>query len=482
MSVTYDSFLEQITLLTVDIETTGINYDAIAVNNPRLVGENGTQSFWPSTKDAAKKMLMTRNPDITKEQADMIFDSEKELNDKEEAREERRRRKEEERALSREERQALSTAEKEKKRKDREDRRQKRKEQRQKRIKAYKETYKKKIEEWKKEAKENLRAIKDGLLQIWNGFLDIVKRLVKTIIQTASGIVGIIQIIIAPPYNVPNAIKQTMDLIESYLNILKAIKDLNPYFRIFQIMPIFIDKTRLKILAKIFQPIVQGLRKFFVPIQKFNKLLTDLFKWLSNFLNRNRESIFRRATKKLKKLGHLYRPWFIHPQMKGKISIVGIEIPNPFFPGKIRGDFYPTNSEREYPCYAFEDEDIDEIQGLLDTFEVGFEDDKERNAVVRYRRKYSEDAKDLSLASGFDFGQEIDFDSFDFESIANDFDNIPETEIEVEDEDGFIYDIELPDGTIVRNVSEAGIEFYQQNYILKYLNAVSQAVKDATSV
>ncbi len=326
----------------------------------------------------------------------------------------------------------------------------------------------------KEEAKQMLRTIKDSLLKIVNGFIDIVKRLITAIILTATGIAGIIQIIVAPPWNVANAISQTMKIIMSYLDILKAIQELNPYFKIFQIIPIFVSKARIKILSTIFTPIIKGLRAFFLPIKLFNNLIIKLMNWIQSFLANNRAKIFRRATRKLKKLGHLYRFWLIDPKS------------GDLLPGRIRGDYYGVGSTEgvEYPCYAFEEEDIDEIQGLLDNFIVGFEGNKSQNRVVAYRRKFSSDASDLAKAAGFDFGTEIDFDSFDFGKLATDFEKIPNIETEVdprEDEDRFIYDIELPDGTIIQNVTEEGIEYYRENYILKYLNAVSQAIDKANA-
>ncbi len=477
-SVTYDKFQKQLEGLRQDLATSGINFDAIPPLPIDLKG--GTASFFPSLKDAAKQMLRQKNPEITKDQADLIFDSEKEIEAKDEEKEKKRREKEEFKALPKEQQEAISEAEKQKRREERDKRRAKRREERRRKIKEYKKIYDQKIEEWKKYAREQLKAIKDSLLAIFTGFIDIVKRLITAIVTTASGIAGIIQIIVAPPWNVANAITQTMKIIECYLNIIKSIQDLNPYFRIFDIMPTFIAKEKLKVISTIFNPIIVGLRAFFIPIKKFNELILKLLKWIQDFLNKRKPGIFRKATKQLKKLGHLYKTWLLHPQMKGKISIVGIEIPQPFFPGSLRGDFYPSNSEREYPCYAFEEEDVDEIQGLLDTFIVGFEGGPS-NRVVAYRRKPSQDATDLAKASLLGLGEDLDFESFDFESIADQFEKLPQVEVEVETEsdDGFIYDIELPDGTIIQNITEEGVEFYKQNYILKYVNAVSQAIQGA---
>lgn len=466
----------------------------------------GGKSLLLPNKDAAKKMLMMRNPDITKEQADMMFDSEKELMDKEEQREKKRREKEEQRALSREERKAISDAEKEKKRQEREARNAKRKEERKQRIKKYKELYKAKIEELKKEAKNLKQTIKDALHKLWEGFKDLIKRIYQAIVKTGAAIAGISVVITAPPWNVPNGIDQLMNVIENYLNVLKAIKELKPQMHPFDMIPLVTDKKSLRIIASIFNPLIKGLRLFYKPIKFMNQLITKALDWLGKFLKSRRESIFRKATRKLKKLGHLYRFWFIHPNMKGEKDLGIVSIPFPFLPGTIRGDYYGVGSRPgvEYPCYAFEEEDLDEIQGLLDTFICGFTRDKSRNRVVAYRRKFTKEAKDLAILAGKGFGDEIDFASFDFEAAAKDFadvDNsntgtnllatagitetvgdVSDDDINLDVQDSFIYDIELPDGSIIQNITEEGIEYYRQNYLLKYLNAATQSYQIASSL
>ncbi len=84
MAYTYDNLLSEISFLDKDIESSGINWDAIP--RPPDFGQAGfmgrTASFWPTKKEAAKRLLMMRNPDITRKQADMIFDSEKDLNER----------------------------------------------------------------------------------------------------------------------------------------------------------------------------------------------------------------------------------------------------------------------------------------------------------------------------------------------------------------------------------------------------------------
>jgi hypothetical protein len=137
-------------------------------------------------------------------------------------------------------------------------------------------------------------------------------------------------------------------------------------------------------------------------------------------------------------------------------------------------------------CSSFDEDDVEEIQGLLDTFIVGFEGDQRRNRVVAYRKKITIDARELAALTGKTFDEDYDFSELDLDDIANQLENVQMPEIVTDDdipdadiEDRFVYDLELPDGTIIQNITEDGIEYYNQNYILKYVNAFTQSVQEA---
>jgi hypothetical protein len=205
--------------------------------------------------------------------------------------------------------------------------------------------------------------------------------------------------------------------------------------------------------------LITTLRAYWAPI----KLLKELIQKFLNFLGQQLKSllpgIFRKATRRLKKLGHLY-----------KFNL--LKLP----PDYTRGDFYPVNEGegRKYACYSYEDEDIDEIQSLLDQYIIGFEGNKANNRVIGYRIKPNEVPDE--------FGFKVnDFTEIDFEKLAADLDNfeIPDFNVDVEPEEKFIYDIELPDGTIIKNISEEGLDFFKENYVLRYMNAVTQSITDA---
>jgi hypothetical protein len=81
-----------------------------------------------------------------------------------------------------------------------------------------------------------------------------------------------------------------------------------------------------------------------------------------------------------------------------------------------------------------------------------------------------------------EFARGKDFSDIDLRALADELENpdIPEINTDdIEIEDRFIYDIELPDGTIVKNITEEGIDFYRENYILRYMNAFTQSIQAA---
>jgi len=478
----YDKFLDNMRLFESDIYST--EFDITNIQGLSLL---------LGTIEAVKKLLRMKNPELTEDQADIIASPKAALEYKRQQREKKRREKEEQQALTKEERQALSAAEKDKKRKEREERRRIREERQKARIEEYKKQFKEKIKELKKQVKQIKQQIKEAAQNLWRGFKDTIKGLITAIVQTTNSIIAISIIIGAPPWNIPQAISLLILIVEQYLGLIKLFKDLLPWLKPFQLLPLVCDKKNLKIIAAIFNPIIQGLRAFWIPIKLLNNLITKTIQKVKDYLNKNKQKIFRKATRQLKKLGHLYRRWFIHPEMKGEISIVGITIPKPFFPGIIRGENrYTPQSTDEYPCWYFQEEDIDEIQGLLDTFVVGFENDKQRNRVVAFRRKKTPDGKELStlVGKGPKIGDDFDFGDFNFDELTDLFNRIDDgTELPslnnleaIEDEDRFIYDIELPDGTLIQNITEEGIEFYQQNYLLKYLNAATASYQQALSL
>jgi hypothetical protein len=425
----------------------------------------------PTPKEAAKSLIKKKFPFWSERHIELLADDDADVEQRDEEREKRQREKEERRAKRREEKKPLTPEEQDKKRKEREARSAKRKEERRKERERFKKAFGELFKQMLDLAIKMVDEIKQAAILLFTELMDISKRIIVLTGLVASSIPGIVGEVVL--LNIPGAIKSTLELVSLYLYILRQIKKIIPFLLPFKLIPNVIPTEKLTPVSTVFNQFISLLRVYWVPLKLLNKLILDLMKFIGNLLNRKRLSIFRKATRRLKKLGHLYRFWFLHPQMKGKISIAGIEIPNPYFPGSIRGDFYPTDGDREYPCYAFEEDDLDEIQGLLDTFVVGFEGSTS-NRVVAYR------PKPVKLPDEFNVNFDS-FENFDLEAIADELENVQIPELETDEgiDETYIYDIELPDGTIIKNISPEGIEYYRENYILKYMNSFTQSFQVA---
>lgn len=436
---------------------------------------------------AAKKIVMMKNQLISQKEADLMFDDEKTLEEKEEKAAENADAKAEDNAKKRDAEKGETPEKSDEKTRIRDAKKRKRKALRKARRERYKQIFKDLIPAIIAEAERLIDEFVQKCMNIWKDLKRLVQAVINTIIQTASSIPAIAMCMAAPPFNIPLGISYLIVIIECYLTILQIIKGVVPYFSIFKYLPLVTDKKGLNIISKIFNVIVTLLRALWKPLSFLNKLIVSLIKRISDFLKKNRQRIFRKATKRLKKFGHLYRRYITNPGLSDKPrDDNGNEIDvGPLWPAilttrpYLRGDRYEAEEGvRDYPCYAFDEEDIDEIQGLLDTFIVGFENNKQQNRVVAYRRKVTTDSKDFALLAGKDATDETDFAEFDLDDLADKFENLPLPDInpepDTDPDEVYSYAIELPDGTIIKNITEEGVEFYRQTYVLKYMNAYEQ--------
>jgi hypothetical protein len=465
-------------------------FDGEVIPSEFNVNDIGGKSLLLDKDEATIKLIMAQNPNITRKQAEYMVYSEDKLNKKEDERDSKREPKEEETANAKDNRKGLTPAEKEQRRADRRAKRDKRKAKRKEKIKSYKKIFEEKIKALKKRAKEIKEEIKQALFKLWKELKELGKDLIDALVHTVTAIAGIAQCIAAPPWNVGLAISYAFAIVGIYLALLSKIKNVIPWLQYLKKCPLVTDKKNLKIIGTIFNAVIVALRALWKPIKFIGGLADKLIRWISSFLKRKKRSIFRQATKELKDLGHLYKYYFIHPKMKGEKDLGIISIPFPFLPGYLRGDYYgPDGNDVTYPCYAWEQEDIDSVQGLLDRFIVGFEGNKTKNRVVAYRIKPTPEAKELGLLLGKGKNiDNVDYGNFDLDKIADELQNISMPAIVTEDnndenldgsEDRYIYNIELPDGTIIPNITEEGINFYRETYVLKYINAVTQSVSFA---
>jgi hypothetical protein len=447
----FDTFLESLAGLENDIYSTEFDI---------------TKLMLPD-KEAVKKLIGMKNPGFTKDQIDMMIDSEEELIKKKEELEEKRAESREKSSLSREEKAKVKEEEKAKRKKQREEEKERRKKELKERIRAYKEVYKEKVKQIIKEAKNVKQEIKEATFQLITKLKDMAKKIIMSVIQTASSIPAIIITISAPPWNVPKAISYVLIIVESYLNIIKSIKEVLPFLKPLKNLPLVTGKNNLKKVGAFLNVIVKAIRALWIPIKLLDTVIKALIKAITSFLSRNKNKIFRKATKKLKKLGHLYKPSLIKWLSENDKSFPGIPSPSDLLrdppPPFVRGKYRQSDEDGnilDIPCYAYEDDDIDEVQDLLRTYVIG-DENKITNRVVAYKKnKESDDPREKTVDEMLD-----DLDKLDAQ-LDDSVDNFPDIERlpDSGEEDRFIYDILLPDGTVFKNISEEGVEEFKNIY------------------
>jgi hypothetical protein len=441
------------------------------------------EKFLLPDKEAIKKYIATLNPQMSPDDIDLMVDGAEELYKKiEEKIENKKKSKEEkEKGVTGSETTGASQSgesenpdenepanpsdEKEKRRQEREAKLKEEAEKRKKEIKEYVDLMKKiffeKIKEIEKKVKEIKLELKTAFFTLKNKLQELTSKLINSLIAAAVAIPAAVLKLSLPPFNVPDAIKGMLVLVQNLLDLIAVIKDVIPFLKPIRYLPLVTTKDNLAILGTIMNPIIEAIFALLAPIQGFENIIFTLLNALLSFIANLKESNFKKATKKLKKLGHLKKLDLPLPEIALNL------ITKVFWGTDNRGKRYdydgdPPGNEgerlklsdnTEVTVYSFSPDDIPEIIGLLDTFVV------RNNRVVAYRQKIDFEGKQLEPESLLS-------------KLINELDNAA-LPIEVKDTsefEQFVYDIKLPDGTVVLGISEEAVEFYKSKYTLNFLS------------
>ena len=368
------------------------------------------QPYLLSEDEVVKKILLSKNPNMPPEHVDMIVDSEKKSLDKLEKDNEEGLKADDnntEDAKMTEEQKAQRKAEN-KKRRDEE------KERIREEIKRIKQIYKDKVTELKAQAKALLKEIKMAFYNLVREVKTLVKKAITSIVQTTSSIAAIAVIAAAPPWNIPLAISYTMAIVDLILGLISQIKAILPFTVVFEKLNFVMDEGNLSKVCGIINvniEIVLGLWKKLTPLDELIKLL--LSKILELVGGGNKAKIFRKAEKRLKKLGYF----------NTDNSVYNIDSVD-----------YRANDE----------EDASEVKDILDVFVVVGKDnyDKGKN-VIDYVNKIDE----TSLSS-LNKGVNIE---------------VPE---DIKEGPLYTYDVELPNGSVLYNQDDENLEELKRSYTL----------------
>jgi len=347
------------------------------------------QPYLLSEDEVAKKLLLAKSPNMSKEDANMIVDSaEKSLADLE----------------SDDEFNKLTPSEKEEKREQ---------------TKEIKRLYRDKIAELKEHAKRILKEIKMAFYNLVREVKILVKKAITSLIQTSSAIAAIVVVIAAPPWNTPLAISYTMNVVDLLLTLISQMKNIIQFTAAFDKLHFVMNGRSLSNVCTIINANIEIVLGLWEKITGLDTLISNLLKKILDLLS-NKERVFRKATRKLRKLGHFRN-----------------------------NDTYNID---DFIVKADNEEDASEAKDILDIFVV----DYEASRVVDYKNKIDESAiKNMSAQVDRD-KEIITFSEFEGENL---------------------YDIKLPNGDLLLEQTEDELEQLKKIYTV-----VIGQVKDATKL
>lgn len=378
--------------------------------------------FFLSDKESVKKLIKIKNPQMSSNDIDLMVDSEDESLLKLDEEEEKLSEKEDQIASKNE---TLNADEEASNRIVRLKMREERKRIKKENIQIAKKIYKDRLTSYYDETKNIKQEIRVSSFLLVENSIDLSKKLVNAVIQTSSTIPGVTIMMTAIPFNIPGAITLALTVVEAFMDIVTKMKDVVVLLSPLKKLEIVTDNKSLSIISSILNPVLSILSSLWSPISALIKMIKSITSALSSSLKRNRNKIFRRATRRLKKLGHLYKV-------------------------NKRGDEYTVDGTT---LYSYDEDDVDEVKELLDTFKIS------RNKVVDYNQKIGDKT----------FEETLD----DLESQLNNVD-LPTENYPIDSNDTYskyLYDVKLPDGSVLVNITEEGLESIKENYKIEFTSS-----------
>jgi molecular chaperone GrpE (heat shock protein) len=399
--------------------------------------------------------------DETKEERKARKEKEKEEKkaNKEAAKEEKKANKEAEK----EEKKANKEAEKEERERKKEERKAELEEEKKKRKEELKKIFKEKLEQIKLEVVELKDKIRAAAFQFFNKFKEVSKAFILSLVKVATSLPGAITMIVAPPWNVPFAITTLLILVIDYLDILAKIQTIVPFFQPLRKIPTLVDKSKINTIGASLDVVVLGLSALYGPVLGLKKFIDKIIDFIKSLFGPKRQQkIFKQATKKLVKLGHIKsiinRPVMVVENEEGKLRLrkKGIDR-GPDFPLEPIQSIKKTKNgveiengkEEKVRVFSYNEDDNEEIISLLNQFKIGGGSKWGGTThVIGYRQDNS------TLKSVID----------DLEGELED-NKLPK-DIDTSEFEQFVYDITLSDGTVIPNISEDGLEYYKNKFDL----------------
>lgn len=288
-----------------------------------------------------------------------------------------------------------------------EEKKRKRREEYKARIAEIKKIWKNRLIKMLDEIKKKVRDLKKSIIDLVENSKQLANKLITSATLIASSIPSIAITIAAPPWNIPAALVEIAIILTLYFDILLLLKVSASLMAPLRDLPLYIDPVKLGGLASVLNVYLIGVIAAWAPIMLLKKIITNLIEGVKKFLFDNKRRIFRKATRRLRKLKYL-------------------------------PDVNMDNVS---------DDDIDEVNDILERFKIG---DKK---VIDFKENFDNQFNELESR----IDSEISVDIGDISDLS--------------DLERFVYDVELPDGTIITSLNEEGVAYFKEKYNFTIVDA-----------
>jgi hypothetical protein len=386
-------------------------------------------------KDVAKKIIMTSNPKMSKEDVDMIFDTEEELIKKMESEYDKKLDKTSDTSdisgySSTSGIDGTSSME------IKEEELAKRKEsidKSKKRIKKQKDYYKEYSKSFLKEAENFLKEIKIKIFEFFKYIKEMIQTMFTSTGQLSTSIPGIVMMSAPPSFNFSMAMSYVFSIMSLLNTFISKAKDIVPLTSVFNKLNLVTDDKSLAILSTIINSALFPFTAILELTGKLSELINKLMETIKKLFDK-KDNLFKEKTLELRNLGHF------------RIS------DNKKYEFDIGGKVIKADNEQS----------AIKVNEILKEFKV----DYKINKVIAY----VDDNRNIDRKEIENQINKLN----DMRNKINKLNDIPDIGNNIID-DVYLYDIKLPNGEMLVGVKESELEYIKEKY-----NIIISQIQDMT--
>lgn len=305
-------------------------------------------------------------------------------------------------------------------------------------LQERKKIYKDRLVEYIEEVKRIKRDIKAAVHKLFAEFFNLGQKLITGLVKSVQTIVAVITMIVAPPWNIPGAIVTLLSVVEFFLDIIKQLKDVATVLEPLRQLGIVVDPSVLDTVTSLINAPIIFILGLFTVFEKFDLLITKLMEKLMQLIRNSdkKKRAFRKATRRLRKYNYC---------QNGEIS----------------------EDDRE------EIEEILEIYKVGPCSEAGYSINNCNICVIGYQT--DDEGEDMGNDSDFSSIKDRNGNSSSIDTQINIFNEFRDISnkiggIKTISSGSFLYDVLLPDGTILANQTQDSLEKLRKEYQLLFTN------------